>query len=65
MKHNTRLTPEFDVEKMKRYVEGDTFFEFVRTQGWAKDLPLEKALLVYFNSEVIGNSVAEEMYMDT
>ena len=55
--------PEFDIEKMKRYVASDTFWNFIRTEGWAKNLQLSKALEIYFNSEVIGNSVAERKYI--
>jgi hypothetical protein len=56
------MTPVFNVKKMKRYVQNDAFFKFLREYGWAKDMPLNKALEVYFNSEVIDNSVAEDDY---
>ena len=58
--------PAFDLKKMKRYVKNDNLWHFLRnTEGmWAYELPLKKALEIYFNSEVIGNTEMERNYND-
>jgi hypothetical protein len=53
------MKPEFDAEKMKRHIEGDNYLRFAWGRAEVKD---EATLRAFFNTYVVGNSVAERAY---
>jgi hypothetical protein len=61
--HNeSENTVEFNLEKMKKLAEQDALIKFMDNDLGNKLGDLEYAYQVVFNSEVLGDSIMEDLY---
>lgn len=61
--HNaSESTVEFSLEKMKKLAEQDALIKFMSNDLATKLGDLENAFEIVFNSEVMGDSVMEDIY---